>query len=119
MTEVTHKKKIRNDLILIGLILLVAAIGLTVFLLTREKGARVVVNLNGTEYASYSLSDNITVRIPSGESGDRLNVLTVQDGQAWISEADCPDLICAHHKPISHEGETIVCLPNKLVVAVE
>ena len=33
-------------------------------------------------------------------------------------EADCPDLICVHHKPISRQGESIVCLPHKVIVEV-
>ena len=34
-------------------------------------------------------------------------------------EANCPDEICVHHKPISKNGETIVCLPNKVVVVIK
>ena len=34
-------------------------------------------------------------------------------------EADCPDQLCVHQKAISKDRETIVCLPNKVVVEVK
>ena len=46
------------------------------------------------------------------------NRLVIKDGKAWVEEASCPDGICAAHKPIHREGESIVCLPNKVVVTV-
>ena len=35
-----------------------------------------------------------------------------------MEEADCPDLLCVHQKAISKEGESIICLPNKVVVTI-
>ena len=36
-----------------------------------------------------------------------------------MKEADCPDQICRKHKAIDKSGETIVCLPHKVVIEVE
>ncbi len=119
MTDIKNKKKFRNDLILILCIALLATVALVCFFAMRQTGNRVTVNLNGKTYATYSLSEDTEVTIRSGEAADHVNVLIIRDGRAWIAEADCPDLVCAHHRPISHEGEIIVCLPNKLVVAIE
>ena len=44
--------------------------------------------------------------------------ITVQDGQVFVSGASCPDKLCMAQGHKSHGGETIVCLPNKLVVSV-
>ena len=41
-----------------------------------------------------------------------------KDGTADITEADCPDKLCVHQRAISKTKETIVCLPNKVVVEV-
>ena len=35
-----------------------------------------------------------------------------------MKEADCPDQICVRHKAISKSGESIVCLPHKVVVEI-
>ena len=50
--------------------------------------------------------------------GGGYNLLVIKGGEAYISEASCPDGICSSHRPIKHEGRTIVCLPNKVVITV-
>jgi len=47
------------------------------------------------------------------------NVLVIENGEASIKSATCPDKICVSHRKISKSGETIVCLPNKVVVEIE
>ena len=59
-----------------------------------------------------------TVEIITGETNERKNVLVISEGAAYVSEANCPDGICAAHKPVSHNGESIICLPNKVVIKV-
>ena len=34
-------------------------------------------------------------------------------------EADCPDQLCVHQKKISMNHESIICLPNRVVVEIE
>ena len=45
-------------------------------------------------------------------------ILVIFDGKADMESADCPNQICVHHSAISHTGETIVCLPNRVVIEV-
>ena len=47
------------------------------------------------------------------------NILVIKNGSAYVSEADCPDKICTAHRAISKTGESIVCLPHKLVLTIE
>ena len=35
-----------------------------------------------------------------------------------MMQSSCPDLICVRHKAVSETGETIVCLPHKLVIEI-
>lgn len=44
------------------------------------------------------------------------NVILCQEGRVCVTEADCPDKICVHHKPVSAAGENIICLPHKVVI---
>ena len=46
------------------------------------------------------------------------NILVIEDGEAFMKSADCPDKTCVHSHPISKVGETIVCLPNRVFVSV-
>ena len=56
---------------------------------------------------------------PSVPDDRPYNLLRLADGQVSMEAADCPDLICVHHLPISSHGESIICLPHKLTAAIE
>ena len=112
-----EKNKKRADLILIaGLLLLALALG-GWLLLTRERGARAVVYVDGKAAASYPLDRNIAVRLenPNGS----YNVLVIENGQADVTEAGCPDKICVMMHAIHYDGESIICLPNRTEIRIE
>lgn len=111
-------KKTKNDIILVAVILLIAAAGLLFVSLNREPGSIAAVKIDGVQTAGYPLSENITVDILTGENDEFSNTLIIENGKAYISQANCPDRICAGHKPISYKGETIVCLPHKVIIEI-
>lgn len=111
-------KKAKNDIILVAVILVIAAIGLLFVSLTRQDGKFVVVKIDGEPTESYSLYENRTVEIRTGKNNEYSNTLVIEDGKAYISQADCPDKICRDHRAISYSGETIVCLPHKIVIEI-
>ena len=43
----------------------------------------------------------------------------IKNGKADMTEADCPDKLCVHQKPVSKNHESIICLPNKVIVEVD
>ncbi|MBO4354478.1 MAG: NusG domain II-containing protein [Clostridia bacterium] len=117
-TPQNKKRKLRNDIVLIGTLLAVLVlIGLALWLL-RGEGDIVVVEVNGTAYGSYALNIDRTVEIRTGEGGKELNLLVIKDGKAYVETATCPDGICAAHRPIFRRGESIICLPHKVVITV-
>lgn len=110
------QKRKRNDGILIGCGLLAAALLFLLFrFLFRNEGTTAVVLLNGTVVMEQELSEDCRIPIQTEEG---YNIFQVTDGMASIAEADCRDQICVNHTPISHKGETIVCLPHHLVVEI-
>lgn len=111
-------KKTRNDIILVAVILVIAAAGLLITTLTRQEGSTVVVKIDGEQTQSYSLYENKTVEIITGKNNEFSNTLVIENGKAFISQADCPDKICQEHRAISYSGETIVCLPHKIVIEI-
>ncbi|MBR5246460.1 MAG: NusG domain II-containing protein [Clostridia bacterium] len=112
-------RKIRNDIILAAAILVIAVAGLLFLNATKESGSYVVVKIDGVEKYSYSITDNVTQEIITGENGEHTNTLVIKDGKASVSTANCPDGICVGHREISFVGETIVCLPHKVVIEVQ
>ena len=108
----------RNDVIFIAALLLVVSVCGLCFYFLRGEGDKVVVTVDGKEFGTYSLAEDVRVEIRTGAEDEELNVLVIRDGQAYVETATCPDGICAGHKPISREGESIVCLPHKVVISV-
>lgn len=107
-------QKRKRDLLLAAGILLLAGI-LYVFLRPSGTGAWAVVAIDGRETARYSLLEDRTVTI--GEAD--YNVLTISHGTAAVTEANCGDHTCINTGAVSREGESIVCLPHRLVVRIE
>ena len=103
----------KRDYILIGCILLIAAVCAGFFLLTGKKAHEAVVTVDGEVYGTYSLAKDQAIEIQDG------NRLRIQNGQAKMEWADCPDQLCVHQKAISRTGESIICLPNQVVVSVQ
>ncbi len=111
----------KKDLILLAVILAAALIIFGVFKIrNQETGAQVKVTVDGETYGTYDLnpSDGKPQTIEIKIGGVVTNILVIEDGKADVTEADCPDKLCVNQKAISVTGETIVCLPNKVVVEV-
>ncbi len=110
------KCKVRRDLLLIFILLLAAGATLCLTLLFRLPGDWVVVEVDGEEWGRYALDKGASIHIETEAGG--YNVLEIADGCASVIEASCPDKLCVHQHRISHSDETIVCLPNRVVVSV-
>lgn len=111
----TEKRKRKNDVILIAALTLTFALIGACLLLLGKQGDTVTVTVDGKLYGEYPLARDTSVEILS-EGGH--NLLVIRDGAALVEDASCPDGICAAHSPISRNGESIICLPNKVVISV-
>ena len=106
----------KSDFILIGVILCVALTLFGVFSLTKEEGAYVTVRIGGNDVAQYSLSKNGEYSLNGGT-----NILKIENGEAWMIEANCPtlgDTRCTAQGKISKTREFIYCQPNNVLVTV-
>ena len=107
------KKKVFADIILICILLVLALSVFLVVELTRREGAYVVVSIDGGEVCRYSLSEDGEFTLNGGT-----NTLVISGGKAYISEADCPDGLCVSQGKISRTGQTVVCLPNRVMLRI-
>ena len=112
------KFHLRNDIIFIAVLLAVSAIAFVYLFIFREEGDAVKVTVDGKEYGVYSLNEDITESIITGENGQNLNSFVISGGKVSMENASCPDGICVSHRPIFRDGESIVCLPNRVVITV-
>lgn len=111
------KKYIRKADIVLLIVLLAIGIASSVYLASsRTGGDTVIISQNGEMYGKYSLMEDNKIVI---EDGDEKNVITIKGGKVSMTEASCHNQVCVHHSPISYSGESIICLPNKVVVKIE
>ncbi len=104
----------KNDLILAAAIIAAAAVILAIQFFRQDNGEQhVVVTVDGDVFGTYDLAENQTIEI------GKTNRLVIENGNARMEWADCPDQICVNHKAVDKNGESIICLPNKVVVSVE
>ncbi|MCI5648276.1 MAG: NusG domain II-containing protein [Fusicatenibacter sp.] len=105
-------QKKRNDILLIFAVLITAGILMLVGNIQKKPGNQVQIKVDGEVFGVYSLSVNQEIKIGNG------NVCRISDGQVSMERADCPDQICVKTGAISHTGESIVCLPHRVVIEV-
>ncbi len=116
MMENNKNRRVRNDILFIAVLLILAAIGGIYLRFFRTVGNIVIITVDGAEYGTYSLSEDRIEEIRTGADDEQLNRLVISGGKAFIETANCPDGICAAHRPINRDGESIVCLPHRVVI---
>lgn len=109
------KKSIRKDLLLIGILVLAGLVLGLVLLLTKKPGKSVEIRVTGAKTRTVSLDQPGRYEI-EGKIGT--NVLVIENGKAHMDEASCPDGICMGMGEIDSNGQSIICLPNEIVVVV-
>ena len=98
------------DVVLVAALLLL--VGLTVwFALAPEKGDYAEVYVDGKKQLTLKLNEDREVAL------DHL-VIVVSGGKISVKDADCPDKICQKRGAINKKGQSIVCLPNRIVIKI-
>lgn len=97
-------------MITIGLLLVI------VVLFVQTDGEMVTVEVSGKEIASFPLSEEVTYVIDGKNGGT--NTLMIKDGYAWVEDASCPDGLCRNMGKIHNSSQSIICLPNEVVIRI-
>lgn len=101
--------KIGDFTIIISLILISFII---FFIVSQEKNGDIVnINIDDKEQ-SYSINEDREVHI------DGIGNIIINKGEVFVEEMSCPDKLCEKTGHISKKGESIICLPNKLVIKI-
>lgn len=82
------------------------------FSFVKRTGKRVFIKQNDTVVYSGELSKD-------GEVSLKHNTVKIENGEVFMKSADCKNQICVKTGKISKSGETIICLPNKVIVEIE
>jgi len=105
----------KADIALIIVLAATAILGMVAIAGLRTSGGFVEVVQHGEVVQVLELGVN---GVHVFENGAFLNVVQIIDGSAKMIDANCPDEHCMHQAPIIYSGQTIVCLPNRMVIQV-
>ena len=75
----------------------------------------VVVTVDGELYGTYDIEANQTIKVTEN---NHTNKITIKDGRVQMSYSDCKNQVCVKDGSISKTNQTIVCLPNKVMIEI-
>jgi hypothetical protein len=106
----------KADFLLFFIFIAVAALIAAVPLVRSSDGApRVRIIAQGELAGIYPLDSDNEIEI---ERDGHRNVVVIKDNTVHMDYSDCKNQVCVNTGKISKAGETIVCLPNYVIVEI-
>ena len=107
----------KRDIILIVSLLVVGIIALVIWhFIYSVDGKYVTIEQRDNLIGIYPL--NVDKEIEIEHRGEVVNKIVIEDGYCYMEEAECPDHLCIKQGKVNKSGQTIVCLPNRVIVTV-
>lgn len=106
----------RDILFMAALVILGIALTIGIFRPIPSENSILEVRLDGKVEMQLPLNKNTDKWISN--SHGTTNHFQIQDSKVKMIAADCHDQTCVRTRSISKPGETIVCLPHRLVLAI-
>ena len=105
----------KRSLVLTGALLILGLVLCLAVHLTRQsapKADQVEITVGGEVFGRYDLNADRDVSVLD------LCVVRIAGGEAFVLSSNCQNRDCVRHRPVSVAGESIICLPNQVVVRV-
>lgn len=77
------------------------------------------ITINGKMYKTVALSEHSGEEIFEIKTDDGINIVKIKDNKIGIIEADCPDQVCMNPEYIEKPGQSLVCLPHKVMIEIK
>ena len=106
----------KADILLFFSFLALAALIAVLPLMRSSGGEQKVRIISGGEITGiYPLENDIDVEV---RRDGHLNIVSIKDKKVYMEYSDCRNQICVHTGEITRPGDTIVCLPNYVIVEI-
>lgn len=104
------------DIMFIVLILALPVVFIGSFRHEKQNSKKAQIYKNNRLWATYDLAKDTSITI----SNKRMRMLAkIEKNKIRITESNCPRHTCVHTSWIGNPGQTIVCLPNKLIIEIK
>lgn len=102
----------KGDIIVFAVVVLFIAV-ICIVTFPKNGGNTVEISVDGNTL-TFPLDKDTTFET----SGAFKNIITVKDKSVWVSYAGCPDKVCKNTGKISKKGQSIICVPEKMIVKI-
>ena len=106
----------KADIALFIAIMIIGLASTAYVVMSRTGGTTVEISLKGELYGTYSLMEDREITVGNG---DDYNTVTISKGKVQVTASNCHNQVCVKHAGISQSGESIICLPHRLVVEIQ
>lgn len=106
-------------IIIFSVICIVLGIISAVMYFSESSSQIAVILSDGNEIERIDLSEVKKPYTFKAEYEGGYNIVSVSEGKISIIEASCPDGVCVKHGELKNEYDSIICIPNKLVIQYE
>lgn len=107
----------QSDKLLFQCVLLSAFLFFCIFqLIPKEKGSIAVVTYQNQKVLEIDLSQNKTYQV-DGKNGKI--TIVVKNGKIKVAKENSPYHVCSKQGYIESSNESLVCLPNELIITIQ
>lgn len=112
----------KMDIVIIAVLLILSFTPHLIFFKTSQKGSKnnyAIIKVDGKIHKKIDLSnvkksEKVNLNLPNGK-----NTLLVENNSIEMKSANCNDALCVKQGNISKVGQTIICLPHKLIIEIK
>ncbi len=80
-----------------------------------QTGDKVRISVGGETYGVYDLAQDRTIQVR--QNGHTNNII-IEGGHVSMASSDCANQVCVNTGAIYLAGDSIVCLPNRVMVEI-
>lgn len=112
----------KMDIVIIAVLLILSFTPHLIFFKTSQKGSKnnyAIIKVDGKIHKKIDLSkvkksEKVNLNLPNGK-----NTLLIKNNSIQMKSANCNDALCVKQGNISKVGQTIICLPHKLIIEIK
>lgn len=109
----------KADIVLFIVLVVIGLLASVYLTMSKTGGDTVIIEQNGKLYGKYSLYRDTEVDVVAVDSIRSDVHVSIKDATAKVTKSGCKNQVCVRHSAINSVGESIICLPNKVVVKIE
>ena len=112
----------KMDIVIIAVLLILSFTPHLIFFKTSQKSSKnnyAIIQVDGKIHKKIDLSnvknnEEVNLNLPNGK-----NTLLIKNNSIQMKSANCNDALCVKQGNISKVGQTIICLPHKLIIEIK